>query len=111
MMCRCYYLFVNELDKKKTYFFQMGESTEENIRKENGDIKKQDAVTQMHAAAVNGDKALLAKIIVCEWNVHLIKYKSPPLWICMSVHFSKRELSDTFTMRKVLSNAGVEEFF
>uniref|UniRef100_K1PRS0 Inversin n=1 Tax=Magallana gigas TaxID=29159 RepID=K1PRS0_MAGGI len=42
----------------------MGESTEENIRKENGDIKKQDAVTQMHAAAVNGDKALLAKIIV-----------------------------------------------
>lgn len=54
----------------------MGESTEENIRKENGDIKKQDAVTQMHAAAVNGDKALLAKIIVCEWNIHLIKYKS-----------------------------------
>lgn len=54
----------------------MGESTEENIRKENGDIKKQDAVTQMHAAAVNGDKALLAKIIVCEWNVDLIKYNS-----------------------------------
>lgn len=44
----------------------MGESTEENLRKNDGEIKKPDAVTQMHAAAVNGDKALLAKIIVCE---------------------------------------------
>lgn len=46
----------------------MGESTEENLRKD-GEIKKPDAVTQMHAAAVNGDKALLAKIIVCECQV------------------------------------------
>ena len=54
---RGYIIFLN---------LQMGESTEENLRKNDGEIKKPDAVTQMHAAAVNGDKALLAKIIVCE---------------------------------------------
>lgn len=53
----------------------MGESIEENIRKENGDIKKQDAVIQMYVVVVNGDKVLLVKIIVCEWNVYFIKYK------------------------------------
>lgn len=36
-----------------------------------------------------------------------------PLRICMPVHFSKRQLSNTstYTIQKVLSNAGVEEIF
>lgn len=89
----------------------MGESIEENIRKENGDIKKQDAVIQMYAVVVNGDKVLLVKIIVCEWNVYFIKYKFFLLWICMFVYFFKRELLDIFTMRKVFLNVGVEEIF
>lgn len=74
----------------------MGESIEENICKENGDIKKQDAVIQMYAVVVNGDKVLLVKIIVCEWNVYFIKYKFFLLWICMFVYFFKRELLDIF---------------
>lgn len=93
----------------------MGESTEENIRKENGDIKKLDAVTQMHAAAVNGDKALLAKIIVCKcmectllsnmipfskvaWpDIHVASLY--PLWVCMPIHFSK-ENNEIHTVQK-----------
>jgi hypothetical protein len=44
----------------------MGESTGDTIKKDDQDLKRPDSVTQMHAAAVNGDKALLAKIIVCK---------------------------------------------